>query len=305
MTPRAALGVGFLVLLATGCGDDDEAAPCTPGGLAPGSHAFVTTHDGLERRYRVHVPAGHEGTPLPLVFNLHPLVLGGGLVPDSDLFTRIWTHESGLDDVADVEGFVVVQPDGTGFPASWNAGDDCCSPANANEVDDVGFLRSLLDGVSGRTCVDRSRVYATGMSNGGFLSHRLACEASDWITAIAPVVGSFSDELTCELTRPVPVLQVTGTEDSFASRTASFERWVGLDGCTDAPEVTYQVGNATCVTHDTCDGGVEVGHCVVEGGGHCWFSDIAPQFTPFCGPRDDLDTPEMVWDFLRRWRLGG
>lgn len=284
-----------------GSGDSGTTEPpdvdCPAMPLEPGLHPLTITHDGLERVYDLYIPASHDGTEAaPLVFNLHPLTLGAALHP-------IWTTESGMNDKSEEGGFIVVQPDGTGSPASWNAGAECCAPANADGVDDVGFIMALADEVATMACIDPARIYSMGMSNGAYLSHRIACEQSSFVAAIGPVVGSLSAELECELDRAVPVIQISGSEDMFASREASFERWRDLNGCTDTAEETYSMGSATCVTHDECDDGVEVTHCVVWDGGHCFFSDISPQLTPGCSAMTDLISPDVLWDFLQRWRL--
>ncbi|MBK7974605.1 MAG: hypothetical protein IPK07_15435 [Deltaproteobacteria bacterium] len=296
---RLALTLPLAVLAACGDGGDDGGtASCPATSLPPGDHAFTLDHDGLTRHYFIHVPAGHDGSrALPLVFNLHPFVLGGGL------FTDIWTYESQMDPKADREGFVVVQPDGTGFPAAWNGGEECCGQPAATDLDDVGFVRALADEVAGQVCVDRKRTYAVGMSNGAYLSHRLACEASDFVAAIGPVVGNLSPELECTLTRPVPVLQISGSLDELDSRVATIDRWRALDGCTGAGRVTYQQGDATCTTYDGCDGGVEVTHCIVADQGHCWWGNVSPELIPGCHPGDDIYAPDVLWDFVSRWRL--
>jgi polyhydroxybutyrate depolymerase len=270
-------------------------AACPTEPMAPGAHSLKFMYDGLERDYDLFIPASHDGmTPTPLVFNLHPLVLGGTL-------GGIWTSESGMNEKAEEAGFIVVQPDGTGSPASWNAGDECCDPASGNGVDDVGFIMALADEVATRACIDPARVYSLGMSNGAYLSNRIACEHPSFVAGIGSVVGHLSAELDCDLAVAVPVIQVSGSEDSLAARTQSFEAWRDYNGCTDVAEETYAMGSATCITHDECDDGVEVTHCVVEGGGHCWFSDISPQLTPGCSPMTDLITPDVLWEFLSRF----
>jgi len=235
---------------------------------------------------------------LPLVLNLHPFVLGG-----AELFHNIWRSESGLTVKAEEAGFIVVQPDGTGAPAGWNAGEACCGEASENDVDDVGFIRHIVDLVAEQACIDPKRVYSTGMSNGAYLSHRLGCEAPDLVAAIAPVVGSFSSELSCIQDRPVPVLQISGSEDSLESRSAAVDRWVELNECTGEAVETYSQGTATCETWQSCNEGVEVTHCIVEGGGHCWFSDIDPQASPGCTASDDLVSQDVAWEFMSRWSL--
>lgn len=297
-----------LTLLVVACGsgstpatDADETARASSGcgqaSLTAGTHAFTFEHDGRERFYEVHVPQIYDDeVPAPLLLNLHPLVLGGPL-------HGIWTMESQQNVKSEESGFVVLQPDGIGNPASWNGGDRCCSPANAENVDDVGFIDALVQHTMAQLCLDERRVYATGMSNGGYLAHRIACEFPERIAAIAPVVGSLSQELVCADGRGVPVLQLSGSEDSLASRQQSVDSWIAVNRCTESTTITHQVGGVTCTTRDTCKDDVVVTHCVVDGGGHCSFSDADPQLAPGCASREDIVSQDLIWDFFSRWRL--
>src|SRR5690606_3308049 len=116
-----------------------------------------------------------------------------------------------MDREVDARGVIVAYPQGVA--TSWNAG-ACCGTAWADAVDDVGFVRALIEHLEAEYCIDARGVDATGMSNGGFLSHRLACELSDRIAAIAPVAGVLGvDPASCAPSRPVPVWQFHGTED--------------------------------------------------------------------------------------------
>ncbi len=290
------------LLLALGCTPSKtdtsvSAPPCDGSGLTAGDHARTQVVDGLERTWSIHLPPGADSTSaLPVVLNLHPFVLGG-----NEVFHELWRTESGLEALADMEGFIVVHPEGTGDPAAWNAGQACCGDASADEVDDVGFLLHLIESVSQETCVDERRVYATGMSNGGYLSHRLACENPDRVAAIAPVVGSLSEELVCADGRAVPVLQISGSEDNLTSRQASVDHWVDANECTGQAQVTEN-GAATCTTATDCRDGVSVTHCVISEGGHCWFSDHQAQVAPGCDPVDFVSEQE-AWDFFSQWAL--
>jgi polyhydroxybutyrate depolymerase len=133
----------------------------------------------------VHVPAVAEPRKrLPVVFNFH----GGG----SD--AQAQKAYSQMDATADRHGFVVVYPQGVP-PApgqqrlrTWNVG-ECCGPAKRTNVDDVGFTLAVLDDLAARTTVDKRRVYATGISNGGMMAYRLAVDASKRIAAVALVAG--------------------------------------------------------------------------------------------------------------------
>jgi polyhydroxybutyrate depolymerase len=185
---------------------------------------------------------------------------------------------TGLVSAADEAGVIAVHPDG--FDASWNAG-KCCGTAASEDRDHVGYVRALLASLESTLCVDTRRVYSTGMSNGGFLSHRLGCELSDRIVAIAPVAGviGISD---CAPVRPVPVLHIHGTDDSlvpyegggfldFPSVMATVAGWASRDRCADAGDaITYAQGEVTCQGWQRCDAGSTVTLCTVEGGGHTW-----------------------------------
>ena len=287
---------------ATTATEENNGAPrassgCGLGSLEAGTHAFTFDYGGLERTYEVHVPAIYDdNTATPLLLNLHPLVLGGQL-------HGIWTSESRQNVKSEEAGFIVLQPDGTGGLASWNGGDRCCSPASTEGVDDVGFIDALVRHTQAQLCIDERRVYATGMSNGGYLSHRIACEFPGRLAAIAPVVGSLSQELVCEDGRGVPVLQLSGREDSLASRQQSVDSWIDVNKCSDSTTITHQVGGVTCTTHDDCKDGAVVTHCIVDDGGHCSFSDADPQLSPGCAARDDITSQDLIWDFFSQWHL--
>src|SRR5260221_1912764 len=129
------------------------------------------------RQAQVHVPASYDPTTAtPVVIDIHGLTSYGA---DQARIAHMIAK-------SDTEGFIAVHPEGTGVPKSWNAG-YCCSPANSSGVDDVAFIRALIDQLAAELCVDPARVYATGLSNGGFLSHRLACELADKIAPVRPL----------------------------------------------------------------------------------------------------------------------
>jgi polyhydroxybutyrate depolymerase len=141
------------------------------------------TYDGLERTYILHVPPSYnERHPVPLVISLHG---GGG---NAGHQRRV----SDFNRLADEKGFIVVYPNGTGQRQdailTWNGG-ACCGYAMTNNVDDVGFIRALIAELSNAYAIDPKRIYVTGISNGGIMAYRLACEASDVIAAIAPWRG--------------------------------------------------------------------------------------------------------------------
>lgn len=237
---------------------------------------------------------------------------------------------TGLSRLGDRHGFLVVYPDG--IERSWNDGrDDPEVPAQRLRVDDVSFLTELVDDLSRRYRTDAARVYATGISNGGFMSQRLGCEAAARVTAIAPVVATIGIELAarCRPARPVPVLMVNGANDPLvpfhggqirvfgrlrpgkvASVADTVALWAGHDGCTGAPEVTQEPdrdpSDGVRVRREAltrCRGGSEVILYVMEGGGHVWPG--GPQYLPIRiigRTTRDIDS-EAIWAFFSRHRL--
>jgi len=162
------------------------------------------THDGHERYYKLHIPPSYDGKATPLIIAMH-----GGVGSADNL-----EDQSQLNAPADKAGYIVVYPEGRKFTGirTWNAG-VCCGQAARRNVDDVGFISALIDTLRGRVNIDTSRIYATGMSNGGFMAYRLACELSDRIAAIAPVAASLTIE-PCNPSRPVPVVHYHSKADA-------------------------------------------------------------------------------------------
>ncbi|KXK14629.1 MAG: phospholipase/carboxylesterase [Chloroflexi bacterium OLB14] len=164
-------------------------------------------HDGLERTYLLHVPSSYDenkATSLVLLFH------GGGGNAENQQRT------SGFNELANKEGFIVAYPNGTGKFSdkilTWNGG-ICCGYASENQIDDVGFIRALVTELQTQYNIDSKRIYATGFSNGGIMSYRLACEASDLFAAIAPVSGTQNFE-ACKPSEPVSLIHFHGTDDT-------------------------------------------------------------------------------------------
>ena len=160
-------------------------------------------------------------------------------------------------------------------------------------------------------CIDATRVYVTGMSNGGFMSHRLACEAADVFAAAAPVAGVLGiPPEDCNPSRPIPVLHVHGTADTlvpydgdttlgFVSVPETFDGWSMRDGCTDEAMVTFTQDDVSCQSHSACDAGVAITLCSVDGGGHCWPGQSLCPFGNSTVAYDDDD----ILDFLLGYTL--
>ena len=194
-----------------------------------GEHTMELQHDGIERKAILHVPASYrDGQPMALVLAFHG---GGGhaeYMADDERY--------GLISAAERHGFVVVFPNGYsklpgGRFATWNAG-GCCGDARDKQIDDVGFVRALTKRLQSQLSIDARRIYATGMSNGGMMSHRLACEAADVFAAVAAVAGTDATS-QCQPSRPIAVLHIHARDDSHVL----FDGGAGKDAFRDRSQV--------------------------------------------------------------------
>ncbi|HEV8242193.1 MAG TPA: PHB depolymerase family esterase [Thermoanaerobaculia bacterium] len=284
--------------------------------LHTGDHWLSVRHDGRERRYLVHVPPVASGRALPVLLSFHG---AGGTAAGQQRFT-------GTDAVADREGFLVVYPEGTnsGGLLVWNAG-TCCGPAVAGRVDDVGFALAIVDDIARRTAVDPHRLYATGMSNGAMMAHRLAAEASTRIAAIAPVAGGLVYQRFAPA-RPVPVLHIHSLDDPIALYRGGLGRslagnermnpdvdkmmvrWAAADGCRSGPQVRAERRDARGHTArlfawSGCAGGSEVRLWQLTGAGHVWPGQQLGRGLRLLGtPTTVIDANEEIWRFVSRFR---
>lgn len=251
----------------------------------PADQTLMIQSDGVTRTFNVHVPSSYDPTErTPLVLNFHGFSSNAG---QQSLFSNMIAK-------SDAEGFIAVHPDG--ISSSWNGG-SCCGQAASMDIDDVGFVADMLDELEQIACVDTRRVYATGMSNGGFMSNRLGCELSDRIAAIAPVAG-VTGVSTCQPSRPVPVMHVHGTGDTtvpYSGAAPSVAAWAARNGCSDATEVVLENGTATCTSYIGCDDDSEVTLCSLEGFGHWWPGAF--------GAADDMIATDEIWLFFERHSL--
>jgi len=282
MTKKYRLFTVFSVLFLStlACARTVAPASTKPAGLPAGETTHVLTHDGLERSYILYVPASvNRSQPAALVFVFH----GGTGNAESAI------RMSGFNEVADQNGFIVVYPNGTSLLSedillTWNGG-TCCGYAQEKNVDDVGFVRAIVPDLQSLVIIDAKRIYATGMSNGGILSHRLACEAADLFAAIAPVSGTLNFS-PCNPSRPISVIEFHGTGDQhipydggfgskslvnvdFASVQDSVGFWVSFDGCNSQP----QTNSFDDIRHEVwtgCTSSTSVELYTIIGGGHSW-----------------------------------
>jgi polyhydroxybutyrate depolymerase len=192
---------------------------------------------------------------------------------------------TGLNQIADQAGFLVVYPKGTGSTESvlaWNAG-KCCGDAVTNQVDDIAFVRQILADVGTLIGLDPKRIYAMGFSNGAMFAYRLACEMSDTFAAIAPVSGVLVSS-PCLSQKSVSVMHVHGLSDQlvpyaggtdyipggFPSVEKTIDRWAHLDGCTSPAQVEKLKNIITHTVYASCEAGSAVELYTIDLLGHAW-----------------------------------
>jgi polyhydroxybutyrate depolymerase len=254
---------------------------CETPALAPGVRYLSLEYGGWRRSYVMTVPdsASEQSPAHPMLIAMHGF--GGNGRGMRDMIG----HDHGLEDER-----VVVYPDGAGRTNSvrgWNSGHPrCCGTALDDDVDDVAFLRALVQAVAQETCIDLNRVYATGFSNGGDMAQRLACDASDVVAAVTSVAGRFGyHSRVCPGERPVPAVLYRGLRDGTVPyegelmglgalktipATEGFDNIARNHGCTVIPVNTLSVDDTDCLRIDDCDGGFEITLCTSAGAGHCW-----------------------------------
>lgn len=288
-----------------------------PGRPASGTDMFKASlvHDGETRTYRVLVPGSYDGSrPVPLILALHG---GGG---EGHVMC---TLKNGIQTLAYEKAFIVVCPDGVG--KHWNDGRNITRwQAHADNVDDVGFLMALIEAVQGEYSIDPGRIYATGVSNGGKMALRLACEASEVLAGVAAVIASLPAELHCQPSSSVSIMLLNGTQDPlvpYEGGQVHFSRqelgaalstpdtinfWVEANGCRKSleeawlPDLDPQDGTRIRQEgYADCAGGSQVLLYEVQGGGHTWpgGSQYAPAFLIGKVSRD-ARAGELIWSFF-------
>lgn len=251
-------------LLASAC-FDRGALPSA--GAAEGGQTVEREIGG--RSYLLSLPPGDSSQPRALIVALH-----GGWGTGKNM-----QDISGLDGPAGRAGFLVAYPDG--IKRAWNAGTCCAQPMKRN-IDDVGFIRAVVDDIAKTHNIDRKRVYGTGFSNGAMMLHRVACEAPGLFAAIAPVSGGPMFE-TCKSPKPVSALLIQGRADpripwdggefegNYRPSIKSIVGQLGGRGqCASGERELRKDGVADCRSLGACAGGVEVSWCGLTGVGHQW-----------------------------------
>lgn len=272
------------------------------------AQSFSFVHQSNTRSYIVHLPSGYiASNQYPLVFNLHGV---GQTASQAELYTK-------MDATADANNFIVVYPNG--ISNQWNCG---FFGTYGTGTDDVDFISVLIDTLKSHYNINLDRVYACGLSNGGFQSYRMACELSDKIAAIASVAATMSDSTFyyCNPTRPVPTLQIHGTTDLIVNYNGSagikpvediIQFWKTKNICTAAIETTA-LTNSSITDGSTvefikikgCSLGIENWFYKISNGGHTWPNGLID--VPTNGNTNrDFDASQRIWDFFNLYTING
>ncbi len=285
----------------------------------PGEHAWALRVGQLERRYVVHVPRGYDGkAAIPAVIMLHG---GGGTA-------RAAMRETGWAGKADEAGFLAVFPEATGpnprapgnfvgNPQTWNDGSGRFHSGSTN-VDDVGFINALIDGLPSRFAVDGRRIFVAGFSNGASMAYRVGAELSGRIAAIAPISGHLWLKDLQPL-RPVPLISIAGTADPLNPLDGgevrvpgggvehrpplrdSVLRWAKLNGCQPEPAVIRDTDGVRWIAYSPCLRGSEVEFYTVEGLGHTWPGGQSLLPATMVGRTSGkLRANDVIWRFFER-----
>ncbi len=243
--------------------------------------------DGIKRTFLYHIPK-NTATPPPLIIALH----GGGGSGES----MINLTKGGFNTLSETYGYIVVYPDAV--EKHWNDGrgiEDYYS--NRENIDDVKFISSLIDHFYSNFNIDKSRVFVTGMSNGGLMAFRIACELSEKVKGIAPVAASMSENIysVCNLSKQVSVIIIHGTDDPLipfeggtivfnginlgsvigAINTANY--FSNLYSCANISEKQYLADRdpddgtrAWKIEYTNCENNTRILLIGIDGGGHTW-----------------------------------
>lgn len=245
------------------------AAPsCFRGTPTAGNSTVTLNINGKSRSFILHIPSNlPSGQAVPVVLALHYL---GGTSTDLQAGTK-W------DATADSNKFVVAYLQGV--DNAWN------TAGYNGSVDDVSFFKAVVDNISTKVRVAPNRIYMTGYSLGGGMSHKMACTQADYFAATHPFIFHFWNPQagSCSPSRPIAVQEFAGKDDTlvkyeggavtvagvvvdFISAQKSFERWAAINGCTGAPTTVLTSGSNDIKQYRTCRGGVKVGLGSLKGG---------------------------------------
>ena len=283
---------------------------CRKGKTSPKTYRFNETMqvDGLTRNYTLNLPPDYyESSGFSLVIAMHG---GGGSASQFETTSK-------LTEKANAAGFIVVYPEGTGVINTWNAG-TCCGASVSNNINDVKFISMLIDKLVGAYKINPKKVYATGHSNGGMMSYRLACELSNKIAAIAPNGSSMVVTQPCNPSRAVPVLHMHSKLDQNVVHTGGYGNgisvvycppldsvlnvWSLKNNCTTTGEVVVSNSNYTQKRWRNCTNNVTIDYYLTNDGGHGWPGGL-PGGPNADIPSTSINANDLLWSFFQQHQL--
>ena len=258
--------------------------------LKAGATSYQVASNDRMRRYLMHVPAKYDGkTKVPLVFDFHGY--------SSSAMGQMGA--SGFRELGEQEGFIVVYPEGVG--ASWHV-NGCCGTAGDMKLDEIAFVRTIMEDVGKKACIDLKRVYASGISQGGGMAHHVACLAADIFAGVAPVSSDLRTD-PCTPARPVTEISFRGLADSLDAYEGghvgppgmegytaigakpTLEKWKTINMCTGALEKMDEL----CETYSTCGSGAAVSLCSIQGADHVLYKNA-----------QGLNVPKVSWELFKK-----
>ena len=291
----------------------------TKNSVSPEIEKHYLEWQGRNRTYWIHLPPAEKlNHPVPLLFHLHG---GGGTGKGTPGLTYRRFNK-----IADREGFIVVYPDA--IARNWNDGRTAHLKPQNRDVDDVGFIVSIIGKIQKEFNIDSNRIFTTGMSNGGFMSSRLLCDRADLFRGGAVLTASISEDYLpeCDPSKPVAVLVMNGTDDPLVPYEGGdvrlFKRgksrgkiisnddyihyWKEKNNCVsqdetiNLPDSYKRDGSTVSVTnYNNCDDGGALKFYKINGGGHTW-----PGGKQYLGKRiigytnRDINACEEIWNFF-------
>jgi len=312
---RYLLNLIAISVLLNSCKKEDN--PNTSADKPSEQKTINLTVDGNARSIIVYLPTGYNNAgKMPLIFVIH----GGSGTPEGMI------NIANFKTIADRDKVVLVYP--AGIQKNWNDG----RPTTPNQlgINDVSFFNQMCDYMINNYSVEGAKIYATGISNGGFMSSRLGCELSNRIAAIA--VDAATIEATtispnCNPGRPVPVIYIHGTSDPLVpfaggqmtaggtaggtvlSHFQAIDKWVAINGCDTTPTITDLpdiANDGTTIKQRVYTGGTnssEVVSYVVLNGGHTWPQGYQYLNEAIIGKTSqDMNACEVIWTFFKRFK---
>lgn len=265
--------------------------------------------NGLERTFTVVLPSNYYDSDnhFQAIIAMHG---GGGSAKQME-------ESYELPEKAEAQKFIMIYPDGVQSDGilkvrTWNAG-TCCEHAAEKNIDDVGFLNKMIDNVVKEFRIQPEKIYAMGMSNGGMMAYRLACELSDKIAAIAPVACTMVTTEQCSIQKAIPVIQFHSVLDQhvpinggvgiigmdFPAVKKGLETWAVRNGCfAEIPEITENK-KYTTFQWGNCSSNSEIMLYVTQDGGHSW-PGVKKVRIGGDDPSGALNANDLIFDFFKK-----